>query len=72
MKDISNKLEDASDEWKDKVNKSEVDELRIGMEKERCKINYFQDKISNINKVVEAVKTESNSMSEYISLYHYH
>ena len=26
----------------DKVDKTELDDIRSGMEKERCKINYFQ------------------------------
>merc|ERR1719305_2103617 len=29
-----------------KVDKTELDDIRSGMEKERCKINYFQDKLA--------------------------
>ena len=48
-----------------KMEKTEVDDLKNGMEKERCKINYFQDKIANIAKSVDAVKMENNNMSEF-------
>ena len=40
----------------------ELDELKNGIEKERSKINYFQDKISNIAKSVDGVKIEVNNM----------
>jgi hypothetical protein len=48
-----------------KIEKTEVDDLKNGMEKERCKINYFQDKIANIAKSVDAVKIENNNMSRF-------
>ena len=48
-----------------KMDRTELDDLKTGMEKERCKINYFQDKISNIAKSVDGVKMENNSMSKY-------
>ena len=48
-----------------KVDKTEVDDIRNGMEKERCKINYFQDKILNIAKVAEGAKSENSTLSEY-------
>ena len=48
-----------------KVDKTELDDIRNGMEKERCKINYFQDKILNIAKVAESARTDNISLSEY-------
>ena len=47
-----------------KVEKNELDELKNGIEKERSKINYFQDKISNVAKSVDGVKIEVNNMSK--------
>ena len=43
----------------------ELDELKNGIEKERSKINYFQDKISNIAKSVDGVKIEVNNMRKF-------
>merc|ERR1711936_190281 len=56
--------ENAIEECHKKIDKTEMDDLRNGMEKERCKINYFQDKISNIAKSVEGVKIENNNMRD--------
>ena len=47
-----------------KVDKTELDDIRNGMEKERCKINYFQDKILNIAKVAEGARADNTSMSK--------
>ena len=47
-----------------KVEKNELDELKNGIEKERSKINYFQDKISNVAKSVDGIKIEVNNMSK--------
>ena len=47
-----------------KVDKTELDDIRNGMEKERCKINYFQDKILNIAKVAEGARADNSSMSK--------
>ena len=55
--------EKAIEECQKKIDRTEMDDLRNGMEKERCKINYFQDKISNIAKSVDGVKIENNNMS---------
>ena len=64
--DANSKLyESAAEESHKKIDKTEMDDLRNGMEKERCKINYFQDKISNIAKSVEGVKIETNNMSKH-------
>ena len=63
--DTHNKLyEKVMDECQKKIGRTEMDDVRNGMEKERCKINYFQDKISNIAKSVDGVKIENNNMRE--------
>eukprot|EP00092_Neocalanus_flemingeri_P022775 GFUD01024695.1.p1 GENE.GFUD01024695.1~~GFUD01024695.1.p1 ORF type:complete len:3073 (+),score=1009.79 GFUD01024695.1:162-9221(+) len=56
--------ESAVEECQKKIAKTEMDDLKNGMEKERCKINYFQDKISNIAKSVEGIKIENNNMRD--------
>jgi len=56
--------ESSVEEWHKKIDRTELDDIRNGMEKERCKINYFQDKISNIAKSVEGVKIETNNMRD--------
>ena len=67
--DANSKLYESSiEEWHKKIDRTELDEIRNGMEKERCKINYFQDKISNIAKSVEGVKIETNNMSKLKTL----
>ena len=61
--DANSKLYESSiEECHKKIDRTELDDIRNGMEKERCKINYFQDKISNIAKSVEGVKIETNNM----------
>merc|ERR550532_868125 len=50
-----------------KVDKTELDDIRSGMEKERCKINYFQDKILHIAKVAEAAKTENLNLKDKLA-----
>ena len=60
--------ESSVEEWHKKIDRTELDDIRNGMEKERCKINYFQDKISNIAKSVEGVKIETNNMSKHKTL----
>jgi hypothetical protein len=57
--------ENSVEEGLKKIDRTEMDDLKNGMEKERCKINYFQDKISNIAKSVEGVKIETNNMSKH-------
>ena len=57
--------ENSVEESLKKIDRTEMDDLKNGMEKERCKINYFQDKISNIAKSVEGVKIENNNMSKH-------
>merc|ERR1711881_123347 len=60
-----NKLyEKVMDECQKKIGRTEMDDVRNGMEKERCKINYFQDKISNIAKSVDGVKIETNNVRD--------
>merc|ERR1711962_166032 len=50
-----------------KVDKTELDEIKNGMEKERCKINYFQDKILNIAKVAETAKADTGSLKDKLT-----
>jgi len=71
LEELSQKIEansklydSAVEECQKKIDKTEMDDLRNGMEKERCKINYFQDKISNIAKSVDGVKIETNNMRD--------
>merc|ERR1711892_985566 len=71
VEELSQKIEANSklyersiEECHKKIDRTELDDLKNGMEKERCKINYFQDKISNIAKSVEGVKIETNNMRD--------
>ena len=48
-----------------KADKTEVEEVKVGLDKDKSKITYFQDKISNISKSVDGVKIEINNMSKY-------
>merc|ERR1712106_36612 len=71
VEELSQKIEGNSklyersiEECHKKIDRTELDDLKNGMEKERCKINYFQDKISNIAKSVEGVKIETNNMRD--------
>ena len=57
-------IDKSINETHQKVEKNELDELKNGIEKERSKINYFQDKISNVAKSVDGVKIEVNNMSK--------
>jgi len=50
-----------------KVDRTELDDIRNGMEKERCKINYFQDKILNIAKVAESARTENTNLKDKLT-----
>ena len=59
---LEGNIEKSITETHQKVEKMELDELKNGIEKERSKINYFQDKISNIAKSVDGVKIEVNNM----------
>ena len=75
VEELSQKIEANSklyersiEECHKKIDRTELDDLKNGMEKERCKINYFQDKISNIAKSVEGVKIETNNMSRHNQL----
>ena len=47
-----------------KADKTYVEEVKIGLDKDKSKITYFQDKISNIAKSVDGVKIEINNMSK--------
>ena len=62
---LEGNIEKSITETHQKVEKMELDELKNGIEKERSKINYFQDKISNIAKSVDGVKIEVNNMSKF-------
>jgi len=57
-------VEDIEHRLNSKMECTALDDLKTGMEKERCKIQYFQDKILNIAKSVEAVKMENNTMRD--------
>merc|ERR1712141_648783 len=61
---LEGNIEKSITETHQKVEKMELDELKNGIEKERSKINYFQDKISNIAKSVDGVKIEVNNMRD--------
>ena len=47
-----------------KADKSEVEEVKVGLDKDKSKITYFQDKISNISKSVDGIKIEINNMRD--------
>ena len=47
-----------------KADKTEVEEVKVGLDKDKSKITYFQDKISNISKSVDGIKIEINNMRD--------
>ena len=47
-----------------KADKTEVEEVKVGLDKDKSKFTYFQDKISNISKSIDGAKIEINNMSE--------
>ena len=50
-------------EMSHKADKADVEEVKVGLDKDKSKITYFQDKINNIAKSVDGVKIEINNMS---------